>query len=206
MDKQQLLKEYRKQEDKMCLSQILDKIEFSDFLDMYQVALVENFFRKIKFENYKLYGGYEEAERKENTEVAETTEEPTQTSSVTGTDVASYAKQYLGYKYVSGGATPSVGFDCSGFTYYVYKHFGITLSRTSSAQASNGRAVNKDNLQAGDLIIFNNSSNSAIGHVGIYIGGNNFIHAANATKGVITTSVSNSYYQARYVSARRIIY
>ena len=73
MDKQQILKEYRKQEDKMCLSQILDKIEFSkskqkieytDFLDMYQVALVENFFRKIKFKNYKLYGGYEEAERK----------------------------------------------------------------------------------------------------------------------------------------------
>ena len=73
MDKQQILKEYKKQEDKMCLSQILDKIEFSkskqkiefsDFLDMYQVALVENFFRKLKFENYKLYGGYEDAERK----------------------------------------------------------------------------------------------------------------------------------------------
>ena len=73
MDKQQLLKEYKKQEDKMCLSQLLDKIELSrnrqkieytDFLDMYQVALVENFFRKIKFENYELYGGYKEAERK----------------------------------------------------------------------------------------------------------------------------------------------
>lgn len=73
MDKQQLLKDYRRQEDRICLSQILDKIEFSksrekiettDFLDMYQVSLVENFFRKIKFENYKLYGGYEEAERK----------------------------------------------------------------------------------------------------------------------------------------------
>ncbi len=73
MDKQQLLKDYQKQEDKMCLSQLLDKIEFSktrekiehtDFLDMYQVALVENFLKKIKFENYKLYGGYEEAERK----------------------------------------------------------------------------------------------------------------------------------------------
>lgn len=73
MDKQQVLKDYRKQEDKMCLSQILDKIEFSkskqkiefsDFLDMYQVALVENFFRKIKFQDYKLYGGYEDAERK----------------------------------------------------------------------------------------------------------------------------------------------
>ena len=70
---QDLLKEYKKSEDKMCLAQIMDKIEFSkqrekiectDFLDMYQVSLVENFLRKIKFENYKLYGGYEEAERK----------------------------------------------------------------------------------------------------------------------------------------------
>lgn len=73
MDKQQLLKEYKKPEDKICLSQVLDKIEFSktkekieytDFLDMYQVSLVENFLRKIKFENYQLYGGYEEAERR----------------------------------------------------------------------------------------------------------------------------------------------
>ena len=73
MDKHQLLKDYKKQEDKICLSQVLDKIEFSkvrekieytDFLDMYQVALVENFLRKIKFDNYQLYGGYEEAERR----------------------------------------------------------------------------------------------------------------------------------------------
>lgn len=73
MEKQQLLKDYKRQEDKICLSQILDKIEFSrtrekiettDFLDMYQVSLVENFLRKMKFENYKLYGGYEDAERK----------------------------------------------------------------------------------------------------------------------------------------------
>lgn len=73
MDKQGLLKDYKKQEDKVCLSQVLDKIEFSktrekieytDFLDMYQVSLVENFLRKIKFENFQLYGGYEQAERK----------------------------------------------------------------------------------------------------------------------------------------------
>ena len=73
MNKSQLLSDYKKQEDKMCLAQILDKIEFSktrnkveytDFLDRYQVVLVENFFRKIKFQNFKLYGGYEEAERK----------------------------------------------------------------------------------------------------------------------------------------------
>ena len=68
MKNQDLLKEYRKQEDKICLSQVLDKIEFSktreklertDFLDMYQVALVENFLRKMQFKNYKLYGVYE---------------------------------------------------------------------------------------------------------------------------------------------------
>lgn len=73
MNKQDLLKDYRKQEDKICLSQVLDKIEFmktrgkleyTDFLDMYQISLVENFLKKIKFEDYKLYGGYEDAERK----------------------------------------------------------------------------------------------------------------------------------------------
>ena len=73
MNKQELLKDYKKQEDKLCLSQVLDKIEFmrtrekieyTDFLDMYQISLVENFLKKIKFENYKLYGGYEDAERK----------------------------------------------------------------------------------------------------------------------------------------------
>ena len=73
MEKQNLLKDYKKQEDKIFLAHVLDKIELSksrdkiestDFLDMYQISLVENFLRKIKFENYKLYGGYEEAERK----------------------------------------------------------------------------------------------------------------------------------------------
>lgn len=73
MDKQQLLKDYKKQEDKICLSHILDKMEFTktkgrieytDFLDMYQVSLVENFLRKMKFENYQFYGGYANAERK----------------------------------------------------------------------------------------------------------------------------------------------
>ena len=73
MEKQNLLKDYKKQEDKIFffffldkieLSKSRDKIESTDFLDMYQISLVENFLRKIKFENYKLYGGYEEAERK----------------------------------------------------------------------------------------------------------------------------------------------
>lgn len=129
----------------------------------------------------------------------------TTASSSSASSVVSYAKQYLGYKYVSGGASPQSGFDCSGFTSYVYKNFGKSLSRTSSAQASDGVAVSKENLQPGDIVVFNNSSNTAVGHVGIYIGSNTFIHAANAKKGVITTSLSDSYYSARYVTARRIL-
>ena len=73
MNKQEVLKDYKKQEDKLCLSQVLDKIEFcesrekleyTDFLDMYQVALVENFLRRINFKNYQFFGGYEDSERK----------------------------------------------------------------------------------------------------------------------------------------------
>ena len=72
-----------------------------------------------------------------------------------------------------GGASPKTGFDCSGFTYYVYKHFRYTLSRSSKAQANNGKKVEKEDLQPGDLLIFKNQSLTAIGHVGIYIGNKN---------------------------------
>ena len=132
-------------------------------------------------------------------ETAETTKSTSSTasSSVTGADVVAYAKQYLGCKYVYGGSTPS-GFDCSGFTSYVYKHFGYSLNRTSSGQRSNGVAVDKANLKAGDILCFN-------GHVGIYIGGGSFIHAANPSKGVIISSLSESYYTKNYITARRIL-
>lgn len=147
----------------------------------------------------------EASEEKETTPVQTNSAVSNSKSSGTGAEVVAYAKQYLGYKYVSGGTSPSTGFDCSGFTYYVFKHFGVTLNRASTAQINNGVEVSKSNLQEGDLIIFRDSANSGIGHVGIYIGGNTFIHAANAKKGVITTSLSDSYYSARYVTARRVI-
>lgn len=125
-------------------------------------------------------------------------------TSVQGAEVVTFAKKYLGTKYVSGGSNPVVGFDCSGFTSYVYKNFGVSLSRSSSGQAKNGTSVAKANLQPGDLLIFNNSANKTVGHVGIYIGNNQFIHAANGSKGVVTTSLSNSYYVTRYVDAKRV--
>ena len=142
---------------------------------------------------------------KENTKSSTNNQETKSETSKSGSAVVEYAKQYLGYKYVLGKASPSEGFDCSGFTSYVFKHFGITLSRTSGAQASNGTKVEKSNLQLGDILIFNDSSNSRVGHVGIYIGENKFIHAANPSKGVIITSLSDSYYSARYVGARRVL-
>lgn len=142
-----------------------------------------------------------ETEKKEDTKKETNTK--SSNSKATGAEIVSYAKKYLGSRYVYGGSTPK-GFDCSGFTSYVYKHFGYSLSRTSSGQASNGRAVSKSNLQAGDIVCFARSSGSKkIGHVGIYIGGGKFIHAANSRKGVITSKVSGDGYY--FVCARRII-
>ncbi len=139
-------------------------------------------------------------------DVEETTqkEEKATTTSKSNTSVVEYAKNYLGCKYVSGGSSPTTGFDCSGFTSYVYKNFGVSLSRSSKGQINDGVAVSKDELQPGDIVVFNNSGNSAIGHVGIYIGGDSFIHAANPRQGVVITSLSSSYYSKRYVGARRV--
>ena len=128
----------------------------------------------------------------------------TQTSSK-GDSVVAYAKKYLGYPYVSGGAGPK-SFDCSGFTQYVMKNFGISLTHSARAQASNGTYVSKANLQKGDLVFFSqDGSGKNIGHVGIYIGGNQFIHACTPAKGVRLDSLSSTYYSKNYVTARRVL-
>ena len=86
-------------------------------------------------------------------------------------EIVDYAKTFLGVKYVYGGSSPK-GFDCSGFTKYVFAHFNISLQRTSSAQYSTSvTKISKSELQAGDLVFFSSSAgSSSIGHVGIYIG------------------------------------
>ena len=116
-----------------------------------------------------------------------------------GADVLAYAMKFVGYPYVYGGSSTS-GFDCSGFTLYVYKHFGVTLNRTASAQSANGTAVSRSNLQPGDLVMFG----SPINHVGIYAGGGRIVHAANPSRGVTTDTINSGYYNTNYVCARRI--
>ena len=146
-------------------------------------------------------------DKKENSENKKEESKENTSSKVTGEDIVAYAKKYLGYDYVSGGASPKTGFDCSGFTKYVYNHFGYTISRTSKAQAKNGKEVAKSDLQPGDLIIFKNQSLTAIGHVGIYVGNNKIIHSSEPGVGVVVTDMNaKGYnYNKRYVTARRII-
>lgn len=132
-----------------------------------------------------------------------TVEETTTKTSSKGQDAANYVKQFVGCKYVYGGSTPS-GFDCSGLTMYVYKKYGINLSHSATAQSKVGTKVERANLQPGDLVFFRNyRTNTGIGHVGIYIGNNKFVHASTEKTGVITSSLTGSY-STRFVTARRI--
>lgn len=123
------------------------------------------------------------------------------TASGNGAAVVAKAKSFIGYKYVYGGSSPNTGFDCSGFTSYIYKQFGVNLSRTAAGQYSNGTAVSRANLQPGDLVMF---GKSGINHVGIYAGGGMIVHAANSSRGVTTDTINSGYYNNNYVGARRI--
>lgn len=123
--------------------------------------------------------------------------------SVSGARVIAKAAQYLGTPYRYGGSAPG-GFDCSGFTSYIFKQFNIYLERTAAGQYVQGTAVSKANLIPGDLVFFN--TYGGISHVGIYAGNGQFIHSSSPSSGgVIYSSLSESYYASRYVGARRVI-
>ncbi len=120
------------------------------------------------------------------------------------TKIVEYAMTFIGTRYVYGGASPSTGFDCSGFTQYVFKNFGYSLNRSSAAQIKNGTSISKDELRPGDLVFFSRAG-YAVGHVGIYVGDNSFIHAPSTGDYVKISSLDEAYYLTRYVGARRIV-
>lgn len=101
------------------------------------------------------------------------------------------------------GGTSTRGFDCSGFTQYVYKKMGVNLARVSQAQYKQGTAVSKSQLKEGDLVFFN-TTGKGVSHVGIYIGDGKFAHSSSS-KGIRTDKLSNSYYNQRYIGAKRIL-
>jgi len=120
-----------------------------------------------------------------------------------------FAHMYLGIPYRYGGKSEK-GFDCSGFTSFVYKHFGFYLPPTSDGQAFYGDTIGKNDLSRGDLVFFKgrNSKSTRIGHVGIVTEVKDddvlFIHSSS-NKGIMITSTNSAYYLHRYVTARRLI-
>jgi len=116
-------------------------------------------------------------------------------------NIVDRALSLQGTPYVFGGTTTK-GFDCSGFTKYVYSGSGISLPRTSFAQFASGTSVSKNDLRSGDLVFFSTYAKGA-SHVGIYIGGGRFVHASNPNSDVKTSSLNDSFYSSRYLGARR---
>jgi cell wall-associated NlpC family hydrolase len=113
--------------------------------------------------------------------------------------VVRFARHFLGVRYVYGGTSPRTGFDCSGFTRFVYAHFGISLPHYSGAQFDIGRRVSRRGLRPGDLVFFD-----GVGHVGMYIGNGRFIHAPHTGTTVQISSLAG-WYSARYDGARRLL-
>jgi cell wall-associated NlpC family hydrolase len=114
--------------------------------------------------------------------------------------VVGIAMQYLGIPYLWGGASPATGFDCSGFSMYVYAQVGVSLPHHAASQYNYGVPVSRDQLAPGDLVFFN-----GLGHMGIYIGGGQFIHSPHTGDVVKISSLSDSWYAATYYGARRIL-
>lgn len=142
---------------------------------------------------------------KTNESLSESLENSVAVSS-NGQSVVDYAKQFLGYPYVVGGKNPTSGFDCSGFTRYVFLNFGHSLGATAATQNNIGTEIARENLMPGDLILFYDEGKTKIGHTGIYMSNGDFIHAANPTRGVVTDNLNtNSYYNTRFITARRIV-
>jgi cell wall-associated NlpC family hydrolase len=122
--------------------------------------------------------------------------------SASGSAIAQLAVSFVGTPYRTGGATPA-GFDCSGLVEYVFARNGVTMPRTVAEQYRVGRSVRRGDLEAGDLVFFHTVSRGA-SHVGISLGGDDFVHAPSGSGEVRIEHLSARYWDSRYVGARRI--
>ena len=125
-------------------------------------------------------------------------------ASVDTSSVIAAANSLKGTRYRSGGTNPNTGFDCSGFVQYVYAAVGKHISRSSSSQRNDGVAVNRNNLQPGDIIIWANDGSNSAAHSSIYIGNNNIIHATT-NKGVHVNNIDQwDAYGQHIIGIRRV--
>lgn len=150
--------------------------------------------------------GYVSAKYLSDPQTSSSTSSNTTSTSTSASKLVSYAKSLLGKPYVWGAQGPS-SFDCSGFTYYVFKNCAnITLPRTSVDQSTYGITVSKSNLKVGDLVFFDTdgANDGNVSHVGIYIGSNQFIHSSS-TKGKVVISDFTNYYNNAFVRAKRVL-
>ncbi|EKQ51894.1 MULTISPECIES: C40 family peptidase [unclassified Clostridium] len=120
------------------------------------------------------------------------------TASVSDNNIIAYASNFLGTPYLWGGTSPSTGFDCSGYTQYVYAHFGISLGRTTYDQINDGYGVSRDELQPGDLVFFGKNGDPT--HMGMYVGNNTYIHSPRTGDVIKISSVD----RPDYITARRV--
>lgn len=126
------------------------------------------------------------------------------TATVDTSSVVSAAYSYVGYNYTPGGASPSTGFDCSGFVQYIYSLFGKNVGRTTSDQANVGAGISRDSMQPGDIIVWSDNGYSPT-HSTLYVGNGLIVHAANSNDGVITSSVESwERYAGSIVAIRRV--
>ena len=209
-------------------------IDLLDYNDEITILAEEGTWYKVKYGNKEGYvdsscvvmkdeqGRTSRSLKEERQQAAETIpEEPAQETAETpeiqnvvvnppvsgnGQAVVDFAMQFMGYPYVAAGKKPETGFDCSGFTGYIFSNFGYSLGGSAASQANSGTEVPREGLVAGDLLLFYDEGKTKIGHTGIYIENGNFIHAANPKRGVVIDNINtSSYYNERYISARRLV-
>lgn len=119
-----------------------------------------------------------------------------------GSQLASVARQYEGAPYRWAGASPA-GFDCSGFTMYVYSKVGISIPRDHWGQLNTGTQLGMDDLQPGDIVFFQNTYERGLSHSGIYLGDNQFIHAETEWTGVVISRLRGSQWERGFVAGSR---
>ena len=182
------------------------KIGSLDYKEKVTVLSTSNGWAKI---NYKGQAGYVSSSYLQSTVPSGSTSNSGSNNSVSASasSVIAYAKTLLGKPYVWGAQGPN-SFDCSGFTYYVFKNkAGIILPRTSSAQSKYGTYVSRNNLRAGDLVFFdtNGANNGQVSHVGLYIGNGQMIHASYSQKKIVIDNFNSSYFKRTFVNGRRVL-